>query len=359
MKLITNIQPPFLSDILFKQLTKCKKIKASVAYCSNYELFEYCKKNKIKLDYYGRLDDTINLELQNLKKFLTDDISIHIIAGDNFHPKVIWCDGYGAYIGSANLTKSAWEENIECGLWLDQKELENNLLNNSLEDFFKFIKKVSKPLNNISEQDILKLKKTKEKMSQQNKKNVSLKSDSSNIMKKYGIFYGCKKENDLNTKSQFKKDKKNSKINEKFYTPEAKENFYFFKRLKKNLEKRREMSGLKVSEPRGGPHCHNSIEINLQPIRYKNHIKAYRLFRKRGNIIAVYYGFQETDKEYYEKLKNGKMSQLIKKGYFETEGDGNFPLGFRTETGRGNERADNQWIVDRIIFLLKALRKSK
>ena len=141
MRLITNIQPPFLSDILFEKSKNFENMKAAVAYCKNYKLFEYCKKNKIKLDYYGRLEDTINLDLQKLKSFLTDDISIHIIGGIKFHPKVIWCDNYGAYIGSANLTQSAWEKNIECGLWLNQKELEDNLLNNSLEDFFRYVKK--------------------------------------------------------------------------------------------------------------------------------------------------------------------------------------------------------------------------
>ena len=92
MKLITNIHPPFLSDIVFEKSKIFKKIKVAVAYCKNYELFEYCKKQKIKLDYFGRLDDSINLDLENLKNFLTDDISIHIIGGNKFHPKVIWCD---------------------------------------------------------------------------------------------------------------------------------------------------------------------------------------------------------------------------------------------------------------------------
>ena len=123
MKLITNIQPPLLTDIFLKQSKDLKEIKAAVAYCNYYKLFEYCKKHEIKLNYYGRLDPSINLSLKNLKNFLTDDISIYIIGGTKFHPKVIWCYGYGAYIGSANLTKSAWEENIECGLWLTQKEL--------------------------------------------------------------------------------------------------------------------------------------------------------------------------------------------------------------------------------------------
>lgn len=146
MKLIINIQPPFLSDIIFEEPKNFDKIKVAVAYCKNYELFEYCEKQKIKLDYYGRLDDSVNLDLKKLKNFLTDNISIHIIGGDKFHPKVIWCNDYGAYIGSANLTQSAWENNIECGLWLTQEELKDNQLVEPLKDFFTFIQKEAKLL---------------------------------------------------------------------------------------------------------------------------------------------------------------------------------------------------------------------
>ncbi len=55
MKLITNIQPPFLIDILLKQSKGLKEIKVAVAYCKDYKLFEYCKKHAIKLNYYDYL----------------------------------------------------------------------------------------------------------------------------------------------------------------------------------------------------------------------------------------------------------------------------------------------------------------
>ena len=173
MRFITNIQPPFLSDILLEQVKNFKEIKAAVAYCENYALFEYCKQNKIKLDYYGRLDTSINLDLKRLKNFLTDDISIHIIGGSKFHPKVIWCYDYGAYIGSANLTESAWEKNIECGLWLTHKELEDNDLIISLEDFFKYIEKESSLLSDLPDFGIQELNKHEQK-SQSNKGNLQI-----------------------------------------------------------------------------------------------------------------------------------------------------------------------------------------
>jgi len=189
MKLITNIQPPLLSNIFFEKTENLKEIKAAVAYCENYELFEYCKKNEIRLDYYGRFDNTLNLDLQKLKSFLTDDISIHIIGGNKFHPKVIWCNNYGAYIGSANLTLSAWKNNIECGLWLTQEELKDNQLVEPLKGFFRFIQEESKSLKDISDQDISKLNKLK-KQKQTQKSLSNLKADL--IIKEiFGVFPGC------------------------------------------------------------------------------------------------------------------------------------------------------------------------
>ena len=213
MKLITNIKSPFLSDILFEKSKNFEKIKAAVAYCKNYELFEYCKKQKIKLDYFGRFDDSINLNLEKLKSFLTGDISIHIIGGSKFHPKVIWCYNYGAYIGSANLTKSAWENNIECGLWLNQKELENNHLIDSLNIFFKYIEKESSFLSGISDSTIQEINKHKQKL-QSNKENLQ-------IFEKLGIsiFTGCSnnkllRKKDLTDKSSYREDSHWNDLNE-------------------------------------------------------------------------------------------------------------------------------------------------
>lgn len=204
MKLITNIQSPFLSDILFETVTKFKNIKAAVAYCENYKLFEYCKRHKIKLDYYGRLDESINLNLKKLKSFLTDDISVHVIGGNKFHPKVIWCCNYGIYIGSANLTQSAWKTNIECGLWLTQKELVENHFIDPLEDFFEYIKKNSTPLSRISDFTIQEINKHKKKI-QPNKEDLQ-------ILKKLEIpvFNGCSNnkpphKKELNSQSSYRK----------------------------------------------------------------------------------------------------------------------------------------------------------
>ena len=337
MKLITNIQHTYLSDILFKKGKNFKEIKAAVAYCKNYELFKYCKRNEIKLDYYVRLDESINLELENLKNY-SDYISVHIISGTHFHPKVIWCYNYGAYIGSANLTKEAWEKNIECGLWLTHKELENNDLISSLEKFFEHIEKIeSIPLSKIPDFTIQKLNEHKQK-SQFNK---------GNLLEKLGfqIFKGLKSKNE------------NRPTHEKVLHKNGEESFYFFEGLRKEFKKREGRSGLKMSKPSGGKYK-NCISIYLKPIGYKNHIRAYRTDKYK--IVQVYYGFKKSDKKYFDKLKKEKMADLIEKKQLKVKKriTKAWDMGFVFLKDRGTEKKDKKWIMNRVFDLLKALRNS-
>ena len=51
----------------------------------------------------------------------------------NFHCKIIYAKNLGAYIGSANMSQSAWSKNFEAGVWLEEKELVNNELASYLE----------------------------------------------------------------------------------------------------------------------------------------------------------------------------------------------------------------------------------
>jgi phosphatidylserine/phosphatidylglycerophosphate/cardiolipin synthase-like enzyme len=55
---------------------------------------------------------------------------------DRSHSKIIWWKGYGAYIGSANLTESAWYTNIESGIFFTESDLYSSNLIEQLEEFF-------------------------------------------------------------------------------------------------------------------------------------------------------------------------------------------------------------------------------
>ena len=63
-----------------------------------------------------------------------------------YHPKVNWWREYGAFIGSANLSNSAWFENIEAGFFLTEEELHENELFSDLEDFFEYLDSRAEPL---------------------------------------------------------------------------------------------------------------------------------------------------------------------------------------------------------------------
>ncbi|MGY4803766.1 phospholipase D-like domain-containing protein [Teichococcus aerofrigidensis] len=43
------------------------------------------------------------------------------------HAKVIWRRGVGVYIGSANLTDSAWHKNIEAGCFFEEDEITDEM----------------------------------------------------------------------------------------------------------------------------------------------------------------------------------------------------------------------------------------
>jgi hypothetical protein len=65
---------------------------------------------------------------------------------DIYHPKVIWWKGYGAYIGSANLTERGWFGNIEAGIFLSHHELVENDFEDELTNFFDELDTRSSPL---------------------------------------------------------------------------------------------------------------------------------------------------------------------------------------------------------------------
>jgi len=43
------------------------------------------------------------------------------------HAKVIWWREYGLYIGSANLTASAWYKNVEAGCFFPESEISDEM----------------------------------------------------------------------------------------------------------------------------------------------------------------------------------------------------------------------------------------
>jgi hypothetical protein len=163
--LLSNLLPAsdVLDDVDF--------VQAAIAYGSSINtpkggLVGHCVQSKLKLDLWMRYDETVPVAvpmLETLLKHQKDNVFTKFIP-DKLHAKVIWWKGYGAYIGSANHTDSAWFSNIELGVFFTDDELVVNGLDVQLEDYFLYLRSLDVAIP-ISAQYVEEMK----KLSQLNK----------------------------------------------------------------------------------------------------------------------------------------------------------------------------------------------
>src|ERR1044071_476072 len=116
-----------LNDVAVPQ---ADAVSAAVAYVTDAQsLIAACGKYKKQLTLYARYDYSGPVSHEVLDWFLqqgTQNATYRLrLVGDIFHPKVIWWHGVGVYLGSGNLTKSAWAGNVEAGLFLSEQELDD------------------------------------------------------------------------------------------------------------------------------------------------------------------------------------------------------------------------------------------
>ncbi|MGF6808589.1 hypothetical protein OKW30_003715 [Paraburkholderia sp. Clong3] len=142
-----KINGVLLRNILHDAIDDCTRVRAAVAYASsdNMELFEACRQAGKSLTYYGRYDYTVPVSPEILEWFLVQrsaDLVCKLVP-DILHAKVIWWEGVGAYIGSANLSGRAWNSNIEVGIYLEQADLESQGQIEQLESFFDTVEEQS------------------------------------------------------------------------------------------------------------------------------------------------------------------------------------------------------------------------
>lgn len=132
-------------------LLSASKVDAAVAYVHDTGLlFEGCWKKGIPLTLWARYDNTVPVSIPVLEWFLSKsqksaNYSCKLLAS-LFHPKIIWWHGFGAYIGSANLTHSAWYRNFEAGIFLSEDELDEQGMREELVRYFEEIDDVATPL---------------------------------------------------------------------------------------------------------------------------------------------------------------------------------------------------------------------
>ena len=157
-----GVNGKYLRELLHPSLKDTEEVKAAVAYANGHpELFDHCWKNKVPLTFYGRYESSVPVSTGILEQFLkraSANYSCRLVP-DIFHAKVIWWVGFGAYIGSANLTNSAWYGNIELGLFLYQDELDSNGLSEQLDQLFNFLYTNSHPLSKEVYEELCELEK--------------------------------------------------------------------------------------------------------------------------------------------------------------------------------------------------------
>jgi hypothetical protein len=125
--ILGKLNDELLINLAAKAAPFCVEVDAAIAYAegSDHPLLKSCKDNGLRLNFYGLLDETGAVSpslLRELLKWGPTKANACLVKG-NFHAKVIWWRGYGAYIGSANLTHKAWFNNIEAGVFVDEAEL--------------------------------------------------------------------------------------------------------------------------------------------------------------------------------------------------------------------------------------------
>lgn len=140
MKLIANgLNKQYFESLLPPTGSEVDGVLAAIAYGDDRtKLLEHCLSNKYRLDIWMRYDHTVPVSPSLLTKFLNNinnNIFCYLIP-DVLHSKVVWWRGYGAYIGSANLTQNAWYSNIETGLFLTESQLINSEIFDQLELLF-------------------------------------------------------------------------------------------------------------------------------------------------------------------------------------------------------------------------------
>ncbi|GAD79010.1 phospholipase D family protein [Vibrio ezurae] len=140
MKLVANsLNREYFRSLLPTADTELDGVVAAIAYGDDKtQLLQHCIDNKHRLDIWMRYDHTVPVAPSFLSKLLsnTKNNVFCKLVPDCLHSKVIWWKGYGAYVGSANLTDRAWNTNIEAGVFFSESDLSDSGMLEQLEEFF-------------------------------------------------------------------------------------------------------------------------------------------------------------------------------------------------------------------------------
>lgn len=133
-------------------LKECGEVLAAVPYAERGDpdvlLFDEALRSGKSIKFYGRSDGTCPIAPEVLAWFIRNEVrgARCRLVRHFLHAKVIWWTGQGVYIGSANLTDRAWNQNYEAGVFLTEDELDTDGMNLKLRAFFDQLEEDSFPL---------------------------------------------------------------------------------------------------------------------------------------------------------------------------------------------------------------------
>jgi len=125
---------------------KVEHIYAAIAFSYDDILIKKCIEKKIQLEWWGLFNSSVSTSIELIKTAIKSSFIKFYPFADNFHPKVIYFENYGLYIGSLNMTKNGLYNNVEAGVLIEENEITPEM-RLEIQSFFNFLRKKSIPIS--------------------------------------------------------------------------------------------------------------------------------------------------------------------------------------------------------------------
>jgi len=148
MKLLYDYKTKRSLAVIIKTLPKnVNKIYAAIAFSQSDLLIKKCISDNIQLEWWGLFNSGFSTSLELIKTAINSDYIKFYPFAELFHPKVIYFENHGLYIGSANMTNNALYYNVEAGIFISENDLDIEMKKET-NDFFDFLRNSSMPVTN-------------------------------------------------------------------------------------------------------------------------------------------------------------------------------------------------------------------
>lgn len=121
-------------------------IYAAIAFSYDDLLIKKCIEKKIHLEWWGLFNSDVSTSIELIKMAIKSSFIKFYPFANNFHPKAIYFENYGLYIGSLNMTKNGLYNNVEAGVFIEENEITFEM-KSEIQSFFDFLRKKSIPIS--------------------------------------------------------------------------------------------------------------------------------------------------------------------------------------------------------------------